>query len=459
MKKIILPIVALFVATSMMASESVLFKLVMTNTSTPAKTDGKTAAELSVYAFFIGGSAEVYNGQSSSANVIYAKSGIGYCRLTSKSGYLHIRLNRAIQQGDVIKYTNGSQDSNKMLITTTSTRGGSINVEPNGEGYAIPAESGLIGATELYFWYGTDVNSTTYIQSLTITTTDPEVVYYDFDGETEGTFAQQEEVVLNNGLRVNSNLESGRSGIIKQSVVGDSLLLNIAGAGINRALKLNVTDPCDIEVWAIGAAEGRSLYISDDASDLDKATLYTTTADNKTSLVRSTYRHDSFADNTDLIISPSAGGWKIVAIRVIYDRIRPAANFSVDPASATLKVGESQKFTFVKDYADAVISRSAGAGSDASWIGRNEEPNVSITITAKEAGAGHTYEMILTQVADAYCRQAVVNVPIEITSGSTPTAIEDVQESAIRSQKVIENGQLVIIREGVKYNIQGQIIR
>jgi len=40
-----------------------------------------------------------------------------------------------------------------------------------------------------------------------------------------------------------------------------------------------------------------------------------------------------------------------------------------------------------------------------------------------------------------------------------PTAIESTQQSAISSQKVIENGQLVIIRDGVKYNTVGQIIK
>ena len=40
-----------------------------------------------------------------------------------------------------------------------------------------------------------------------------------------------------------------------------------------------------------------------------------------------------------------------------------------------------------------------------------------------------------------------------------PTAVESIQQSAISSQKVIENGQIVIIREGVKYNVQGQIVK
>ena len=45
-----------------------------------------------------------------------------------------------------------------------------------------------------------------------------------------------------------------------------------------------------------------------------------------------------------------------------------------------------------------------------------------------------------------------------VKNASTPTGIESVQQ-AIRSQKIIENGQLVIIRDGVKYNVQGQIVK
>ena len=40
-----------------------------------------------------------------------------------------------------------------------------------------------------------------------------------------------------------------------------------------------------------------------------------------------------------------------------------------------------------------------------------------------------------------------------------PTAVESIQQSAFSSQKVIENGQIVIIRDGVKYNVQGQIVK
>jgi hypothetical protein len=42
------------------------------------------------------------------------------------------------------------------------------------------------------------------------------------------------------------------------------------------------------------------------------------------------------------------------------------------------------------------------------------------------------------------------------TSGNVATDVENSQLPMINSQKLIENGQLIIIRDGVKYNAQGQ---
>ena len=39
------------------------------------------------------------------------------------------------------------------------------------------------------------------------------------------------------------------------------------------------------------------------------------------------------------------------------------------------------------------------------------------------------------------------------------TGVENVQNSDIRSQKVVENGQLIIIRNGVRYNAAGQNVK
>ena len=41
----------------------------------------------------------------------------------------------------------------------------------------------------------------------------------------------------------------------------------------------------------------------------------------------------------------------------------------------------------------------------------------------------------------------------------TATGVESIQSSAISGQKLIENGQLIIIKNGVRYNAQGQIVK
>jgi hypothetical protein len=39
------------------------------------------------------------------------------------------------------------------------------------------------------------------------------------------------------------------------------------------------------------------------------------------------------------------------------------------------------------------------------------------------------------------------------------TGLDQIVAPAGQAVKVIENGQLIIIRDGVKYNVQGQVIR
>ena len=41
----------------------------------------------------------------------------------------------------------------------------------------------------------------------------------------------------------------------------------------------------------------------------------------------------------------------------------------------------------------------------------------------------------------------------------TATGVENVQGDNVQSTKVIENGVLYIIRDGVRYNAQGQIVK
>ena len=56
-------------------------------------------------------------------------------------------------------------------------------------------------------------------------------------------------------------------------------------------------------------------------------------------------------------------------------------------------------------------------------------------------------------------RAAAPRMRVHVGPYNTPTAIDEVQTSTAQTNKRIENGQLIIIRDGVKYNIQGQIVK
>lgn len=62
----------------------------------------------------------------------------------------------------------------------------------------------------------------------------------------------------------------------------------------------------------------------------------------------------------------------------------------------------------------------------------------------------------LTMVIDAVNSY---NVPIHITYNTTDTAVEDVTTVGGDIKKCLENGQLVIIKNGVKYNATGSVVK
>lgn len=62
----------------------------------------------------------------------------------------------------------------------------------------------------------------------------------------------------------------------------------------------------------------------------------------------------------------------------------------------------------------------------------------------------------LTMVIDAVNSY---DVPVHITYNATATAVEDVTTAAGKVEKHLENGQLVIIKNGVKYNATGSVMK
>ena len=56
-------------------------------------------------------------------------------------------------------------------------------------------------------------------------------------------------------------------------------------------------------------------------------------------------------------------------------------------------------------------------------------------------------------------RAAAPRMRVHVGPYNTPTAIDEVQSTTSQTNKRFENGQLIIIRDGVKYNVQGQIVK
>ena len=412
MRKIFFTLIGvLLLSTAAFGSDRVLFKMVNLQTTGTLNTDAEGViftdgkCNLNPYVFLIGGTAELYK----STGYDFIKNGC--IRVYTKTGYLHIHLDRPLLATDVIRYTdNGQSEYNDLYVTTTASRTSGNLVSPSSPLTATNLE----GAQDLYFWYGSLSESARHIQSLTITTNDPEVVYYDFEGETVTDFSEEKVYSLQNGLKLNSDGKTTHNTIASVSEKGYSKMLNIVGDDENRSLMLTVTDPCTIEIWGRSTnSTARSLYLSEGSYYRSGATAVLSSVTN--SLSKGTYTYTKTDDSKTLYISPD-GGFYVAAIRVTYPRIRPVAKFSVTPASAVLHVGDpAQVFTYNKDYKDATITRSKTTDSENSWVARGTEvANTSVAFTALEAGIGHTYTIKLTQKADTICRAAVVEVPIRI---------------------------------------------
>ena len=94
---------------------------------------------------------------------------------------------------------------------------------------------------------------------------------------------------------------------------------------------------------------------------------------------------------------------------------------------------------------------------EASFFVRGEGNAFGMTEDAIVSVAKNGNQITLTGEITAY-NSNVYNVTISGTLPSNPTALDKVEVSA-SAVKVIENGQLIVIKNGVKYNALGQVIK
>ena len=462
MKKLFFSILSVVLFSTAVFGSDVLFKMEMLYPGA-VTTNAGDSTDLDNYAILIGGSVSAVNTGSSNQSMIHSANDTSYVRISSTATHIHIVLDSALKVGDKILYTEyyTGSSSHSVLATRANTRArynNNRNKLVAGTEFTVPqATDELAGATELWIW--NDENKVPIcIKSLTITRegANPLAKEYLFSEETIGAIGSASSTnTLNNGLVVNND-GSANNAI---AALGGSKVLYLAGAGENRVATFDVTDPCTIEIWGRSSnANARTVYVAEGsyASTANSNAVEGLSSVARDQLYKGTYNYTGFEDSKKIYVQVD-GGFHIAAIRIVYARIRPEANFSVTPAEVTLKVGESQVFTYNKDYADAVINRGKTADSENSWVSRGTEvKNESVQFTALEAGVGHTFTIVLTQVADAYCRQAVVEVPIKIVS--TTTTIDETEASA-KAVKFIENGQIFILRDGKVFNLTGTRVK
>lgn len=107
----------------------------------------KTSNQLTTdYITIEGGTATLYNGKTSDADMITSSDGV---KLNgSSASYMKVSLEKPLAKGDVITATS----STSLYLTKDATK--ATNIDLNSNPYTIPEGSDLIGATEFYLWSG-----------------------------------------------------------------------------------------------------------------------------------------------------------------------------------------------------------------------------------------------------------------------------------------------------------------
>ena len=107
----------------------------------------KTSQELTTdYIKIKGGTATLYNGKTSAADMI--TNADGFKLNGSRDSYMKITLDKPLAKGDVITATSATS----LHLTKDAAK--ATDIDLNGNPYTIPEGSNLIGATEFYLWSG-----------------------------------------------------------------------------------------------------------------------------------------------------------------------------------------------------------------------------------------------------------------------------------------------------------------
>lgn len=445
MKKIFFTLIGvLLLSTTALGSDRVLYKMVVTSTGN-ANIDGKAtigesyeAIDISSYCFEIGSSsAPTYYNGGSTGQMVYRDT----IRLAHQDSYMHISLSRALRAGDKIYVK--SKRADKVFFNKTSERVRLATVGDDLTYTVTNSESGLKGATDLYMWKD---NEHVYFHEILITTTSNEVVYYDFEDETTGDFTSSSNDLVNGLVAFcKTDDSSPKNGIVSKSSNGFSQMLYMKGNTKERSLKLTVSDPCTVEVWAIGSASGRKIYLTDNTNSMGKWTMGTFT--DNSSLIKGTYAFTGTANSSDLYISSSEGAMHIAAVRVIYNKIRPASDLAVDIEEAVLQKGNNITITGTSS-SDQTIKRANIDGPGlVNVTGSDAVGSASYIVAAKSAAVNSDlgyYKFKLYQSGSADYRPDTAYVSIRIVYAGESVADID-GTVAPKNANVWESNNITLI--------------
>ena len=127
--------------------------------------------------------------------------------LGGNGAYLKIVLSQALTIGDVINFVEGNGKDYDISFTTSATRSTTISTSEGS--YKVTSTDGLSGASTIYVWR---VNNTTYVKSLTITSSDEDPTYavsFEMGGVADEMDVMEEQEALPDPLPEPANVTDG----------------------------------------------------------------------------------------------------------------------------------------------------------------------------------------------------------------------------------------------------------
>lgn len=164
--------------------------------------------------------------------------------------------------------------------------------------------------------------------------------------------------------------------------------------------------------------------------------------------------------------------WEVKTVTIYEGEATPAEEITVTKA---LEIGSALAEGATSDNEYRVVGFARGAKE---YDTQYNSQTFYMTDDMSVKGEFYAFQTRISEIADGYKVAVtgkimkyvytdedgnVTGTSIQIKQGkgeiiSTATAVEDVQVDATKAIKVVENGQLVIIRDGVRYNAVGAVI-